>query len=234
METMLAEFAPVNSKPFPRRKCLRLPNFDYAQPGFAYFMTLCVRDSQPLFKNDALAEQVTTIPHNVRREYGAQVYAYCLMPDYLHLVMSLVETAKTVPEVVRDFNEIDDTGGVGPWLSGRAVAAEFLRPRYQAARESGIDLPVCLGESGQGGVGGAERRIPVFRHPRFLCDVSKTGGCGDPPYTQTTLFAVGAGRESVDSRTGPENRPLGESVSISGNEPPGSVPRPITIQSMSW
>ena len=103
---MLAEFAPVNSKPFPRRKCLRLPNFDYAQPGFAYFMTLCVRDSQPLFKNDALAEQVTTIPHNVRREYGAQVYAYCLMPDYLHLVMSLVETAKTVPEVVRNFKKL--------------------------------------------------------------------------------------------------------------------------------
>ena len=106
METMLAGFAPVNSKPFPRRKRLRLPHFDYAQPGFAYFLTLCVRDSQPLFNHDALAGQVTKILHNVRREYGVQVYAYCLMPDHFHIVMSLEKTAKAVPEVVRDFKKL--------------------------------------------------------------------------------------------------------------------------------
>ncbi len=94
------------TKSFPRRKRLRLPHIDYARPGFAYFLTLCVRDSRPLFKNHALAEQVVAILHNVRREYSIQVYAYCLMPDHLHVVMSLEKTAKAVPEVMRDFKKL--------------------------------------------------------------------------------------------------------------------------------
>lgn len=94
------------STPFPRRKPLRLPHFDYTQPGFACSLTLCVRGGRPVFLDPSLARRVSSILLEVRIHYGFSVYAYCLMPDHLHCVMSIQNGTKDVSAMVQEFKKL--------------------------------------------------------------------------------------------------------------------------------
>ncbi len=108
----------ARSKPFPRRKRLRLLNFDYAQPGYAYFLTLCVKDSLPVFGNHELAARVVSILQEDRSRRGIRVFAYCLMPDHLHLVVSLDGRGKSIPAWLGDFKKLTTKAGWDCGLEG--------------------------------------------------------------------------------------------------------------------
>ncbi len=82
----------------PKRKPLRLENYDYSQNGY-YFITICTKDRQSLFWQFAKAD----ITHPNLSEYGkiadeainaipshysyAKIDKYVIMPDHIHLML---------------------------------------------------------------------------------------------------------------------------------------------------
>ena len=93
-----------------RRKKIRLPRQTYSKPNLIFSVTICTKDRRPVFLNEEWANK--TIEALKSGPFGkyTQCYAYCLMPDHLHLQIS-----------PRDGNLIDLISG---WKS---YTANFLR-----------------------------------------------------------------------------------------------------------
>jgi REP element-mobilizing transposase RayT len=73
----------------PQRKAMHLKTFDYLGPDLIYFITICTSDKKLFFADrDFAAAAVDEIKHR-RNMDGAKIYCYCLMPDHLHLLLSL-------------------------------------------------------------------------------------------------------------------------------------------------
>ena len=67
----------------------RLPDFEYRDAAPGYFVTICAERPLVPFTDPALAEAVIGSLHWLRREREVELYAYCLMPDHLHLLLRL-------------------------------------------------------------------------------------------------------------------------------------------------
>jgi len=73
----------------PERKQIHLKNFDYANKDYPYFVTICCYDKQAHFDDVQLASEVIGSIHFLQNTGNAVIYCYCLMPDHLHVVLSL-------------------------------------------------------------------------------------------------------------------------------------------------
>ena len=80
-----------------RRRSIRLPDFDYAQPG-AYFVTVCTRDRQSLFGDvvnsevrlSAFGSIVAAAWSDLVNHYPhASLDAFVVMPNHVHGVIVL-------------------------------------------------------------------------------------------------------------------------------------------------
>jgi REP element-mobilizing transposase RayT len=91
----------------------RLPGFDYADPDAVYFLTLRARTGTP-FTDPRLADEVIASLQWLRKHRGITLYAYCLMPDHLHLLLQLPE---------------NEQGTVAPAPSGRPRPAAIADPK---------------------------------------------------------------------------------------------------------
>lgn len=78
-------------RPFRQR---RLPGFDYANPDHAFLVTVRARFGTRPFTNERLAREVVASLYWLRAPARLHLYAYCLMPDHLHLLLR----PGTVPE----------------------------------------------------------------------------------------------------------------------------------------
>ncbi len=76
-----------NYKTFGRNRSLRLPLFDYGSPH-VFFVTIGTQERQPYFSQVRYAEAVIDCLASCRERYCYAVYAYCLMPDHLHLLVT--------------------------------------------------------------------------------------------------------------------------------------------------
>jgi REP element-mobilizing transposase RayT len=79
---------------------MRLAGFDYRDIGATYFVTTCTSGRRPRL---ALPEMAETVVENIvwARVHGrARVFAYCVMPDHLHLVLQLVDSRYSLGRVV--------------------------------------------------------------------------------------------------------------------------------------
>ena len=65
----------------------RLKDFDYK--GYhRYFITICTRDRSPIFKDYAgVKELIRVLKDTAKNNFGFKVWAYCFMPDHLHLLV---------------------------------------------------------------------------------------------------------------------------------------------------
>lgn len=70
------------------RKRMRLSEASYADPSSVYFATLCTRDKQQVFLHEGLARQIVDALMWCREKERFRIYAYCLMPDHLHMAIS--------------------------------------------------------------------------------------------------------------------------------------------------
>ena len=68
------------------RKRPRLKNFDY-KGYYRYFVTICTHERNPIFKNDAMVRQLIRVLKDTSKTFGFKVWAYCFMPDHLHLLV---------------------------------------------------------------------------------------------------------------------------------------------------
>ena len=94
----------------PKRKPTRLSCFDYSTPG-AYFLTLCTKDKRCILGQivgggafDAPHTQLTSIGKLVQKHIlsgsnisGVTVDKFVIMPNHIHMILFLDETACTGP-----------------------------------------------------------------------------------------------------------------------------------------
>lgn len=78
---------------FKQRKQTRLKDFDYTGSDLVYFVTIYTVDKLPYFLLPNMAKIIMD-ELNFRRIEEIQLFCYCLMPDHLHVLLSLKEEYK--------------------------------------------------------------------------------------------------------------------------------------------
>ena len=73
------------------RKNPHLRGFDYKGSSWVYFITLCSANRMPRFLDTNLAELVQRDIEFRRSSKQARVFCSCIMPDHVHMVLSLSE-----------------------------------------------------------------------------------------------------------------------------------------------
>ena len=108
----------------PKRKTLRLEEYDYSQSG-AYFVTICTKDRAPIFghlvggglraaPHVALSSTGTAVEHAILTipeiNPGVECGVYCVMPDHVHLLVVLTgrHGGRPLPEVIKRFKSYTD------------------------------------------------------------------------------------------------------------------------------
>lgn len=86
---------------FPKRKSIRIENYDYSTPG-AYFITVCTANREKIFWNGVGADIIRpqnvplspigkiveqSILQMVDHYDNVTVDNYCVMPDHIHLIL---------------------------------------------------------------------------------------------------------------------------------------------------
>ena len=71
----------------PKRKQIHLPAFDYSNTNRVFFLTICVHDKQRFFADPEAARHIADeIDYRANTEKQVTVYAFCIMPDHVHLL----------------------------------------------------------------------------------------------------------------------------------------------------
>jgi len=87
--------------PLPHRRRIRLPADAYLASGSVWLVTIGVAERELVFVDQDLAQDVVVLLRERCAVMGAALYAYCLMPDHLHLLLQVVDGS--LVDVVRDF-----------------------------------------------------------------------------------------------------------------------------------
>ena len=69
-----------------RKRVPRLSSFDYSGP-YTYFITCSTYQRRPYFRDRAIVDIVLPVLRRVGAQNSFGVYAYCFMPDHLHLLL---------------------------------------------------------------------------------------------------------------------------------------------------
>jgi len=86
----------------PQRKANRLPLLRYFGRQL-YFVTVCSQNRRKLFKNADLNRRLTTLLHKKCSKHGFGLYAYCFMPDHVHLQLVGLSDDANLQAFVRAF-----------------------------------------------------------------------------------------------------------------------------------
>ncbi len=131
----------------PNRKSNRLKNYDYSTPG-SYFITICVKDrkqilSEIIFTDDAriiATNNLTSIGllcnkyiNNISTKYeNVSVDKYVIMPNHIHMIISLCGTMKAssptrnIENIIRSF-KIMVTKEIGKSIWQRSFHDHIIR-----------------------------------------------------------------------------------------------------------
>ncbi len=106
-----------------KRKNLRLRDYNYKGAEKVYFITLCTNGKKSHFRDDCMAEMVVK-EVAFRWERGEiKLFAYCIMPDHLHLLISLTEGYK---------RSLSDWVSAFKRYASRVAASQFkIKPLWQ-------------------------------------------------------------------------------------------------------
>ncbi|MHB1134311.1 MAG: REP-associated tyrosine transposase [Chloroflexota bacterium] len=85
------------------RRSPRLAGFDYRTPGLVYMVTVRARAGLAPFTDPQLANEVVNALLHQRQSGHLQIYAYALMPDHLHMAVSVPCEERSPVDVLRDF-----------------------------------------------------------------------------------------------------------------------------------
>ena len=70
-----------------RRPALRLPRESYADPSAIFFVTIGVLDRARVFDAKEFAVAVVDVLRRHAERSGVELFAYCIMPDHVHLLV---------------------------------------------------------------------------------------------------------------------------------------------------
>ena len=89
-------------KTFGKSRSIRLREFDYSLP-YAYFVTVRCFEGRDFFKDQQLAQKTTNCLLELKSKSKTKIFAYCLMPDHLHLLLTPGENQASVPKFMQIF-----------------------------------------------------------------------------------------------------------------------------------
>jgi putative transposase len=69
------------------RKIIRLDPMNYRLPGTAAFLTICADKKASIFIDNSVNKAVLEVLESSAAKHGMEIWAYCLMPDHMHLVI---------------------------------------------------------------------------------------------------------------------------------------------------
>lgn len=72
-------------------KKIRLDAEIYKTPGLPCSITICTRKRNPIFNKKKLAEECLNLLKEISSLNNIPIYAYCIMPDHIHLLLSASE-----------------------------------------------------------------------------------------------------------------------------------------------
>jgi putative transposase len=74
-------------------KQIHLNTVDYKGGAYIYSLTICAYNGKKLFRREGVAKVITDELHfRWKTSEEIRLYCFCLMPDHLHLLMSLSDT----------------------------------------------------------------------------------------------------------------------------------------------
>jgi putative transposase len=85
-----------------RRKTIRLDSAVYRETGRAYSVTIGTAPRRDVFKDRTFAQACIAELRGVANRTSARIYAYCLMPDHVHLLVG-VPAGYSLPQIVGDW-----------------------------------------------------------------------------------------------------------------------------------
>jgi putative transposase len=111
---------------------IRLRGFDYADPNALYFVTTRCARGISAFADPTLARHAVSELHRLRHNFGVSMYAYCVMPDHIHVLMRLERGDRTLGTIIASFKSRltliwRDRGNIGPLWQHRFYD-HILRP----------------------------------------------------------------------------------------------------------
>ena len=86
----------------PRRKPNRLPAISYIGRK-SYFLTLCLSERRRLFARSRLTGAITDVLKQTCEAHYFGLYAYCFIPDHLHLLLCGMTDIADLSAMVRTF-----------------------------------------------------------------------------------------------------------------------------------
>jgi REP element-mobilizing transposase RayT len=83
-------------------KNIRLKDYDYSSDGY-YFVTICTNYGKPYLKEDTkklVDKLIKRLPEGID---GVGIDSYVIMPDHMHLILTLNSCKLRLGEIVRRF-----------------------------------------------------------------------------------------------------------------------------------
>jgi REP element-mobilizing transposase RayT len=85
--------------PRPTRKRLRLADPVYREQGRLFSLTIGTAPRPPVFLDIPFGQECIAHLREIREKTGTLVYAYCLMPDHVHLLLGAIR-GESLPAVL--------------------------------------------------------------------------------------------------------------------------------------
>ena len=133
-----------------RRKKIRLGPEIYQIVGIPCSITIATKGKQKIFSNQYLANNFVTLLRRACEENNIPLYAYCIMPDHVHLLISASDK-KGIIEFIREIKSLSTKVAWQHGYSGtiwqRSFYDHFLRKDEgcRAVAEYIIHNPVRAG-----------------------------------------------------------------------------------------
>ena len=78
-------------KEFRQRRQIHLKGFEYSSHRYIFFVTMCTVDKQRYFCDSNISEVIIKELEYRRLSREIKLFCYCIMPDHLHILISLEE-----------------------------------------------------------------------------------------------------------------------------------------------
>jgi REP element-mobilizing transposase RayT len=112
------------------RQKIRLDPEMYRTPNLPCFVTIATKRKQAMFSHQDLAENLLLLLRTACEEHNIPPYAYCIMPDHVHLLLSASQTKgiiKFVREIKSRSARMAWQHGYGGSIWQRSFYDHFLR-----------------------------------------------------------------------------------------------------------
>ena len=91
--------------PRPTRKSIRLPAHIYKEVGRPFSITIGTAPRAPVFTDIPFGLACVDLLRHIRDQRGLLVYAYCLMPDHVH-VLAAMASRESITGAIRSWKSL--------------------------------------------------------------------------------------------------------------------------------